>query len=75
MKFGNGTVFFGVLLFLHELNANPITNIYQKITSEPAEFLFDSLLVILLLIFGGILAGISQSFRPFILNFQDLQLG
>ena len=38
--------------------ANPIQHIYENFQSEPAEFLFNSFIVLFLLVAGGILAGI-----------------
>jgi hypothetical protein len=37
--------------------ANPFIHIYENIKTEPAEFMFNSAIVILLLTVGGILAG------------------
>lgn len=40
--------------------SNPIDHIYESFKMEPAAFLFNSLIIVILLAVGGILAGITQ---------------
>ena len=42
--------------------ANPFNHIYENFKTEPAEFMFNSSIVILLLTVGGILAGKTFNF-------------
>lgn len=51
---------FNVLFLISALKftaANPFIHIYENFESKPAEFLFNSSIVIFLLTTGGILAG------------------
>lgn len=48
--------------FLICVSANPLQHIYENFQAEPAEFMFNSALVIILLFVGGILAGIASKF-------------
>lgn len=43
-------------------SANPFNHIYENFKTEPAEFMFNSAIVVLLLIVGGILAGKAINF-------------
>lgn len=43
-------------------SANPFNHIYENFQTEPAEFMFNSAIVIVLLTVGGILAGKSFIF-------------
>lgn len=50
-------IILSVIFTLSHATANPIQHIIENFQAEPAEFLFNSFIVLFLLVAGGILAG------------------
>lgn len=57
MLFRGNFIIFTFFALLSFAAANPFHHIYESFQSKPAEFLFNSSIVIFLLVIGGILAG------------------
>lgn len=55
---------FLLLSLLGLVSANPLRHIYENFQAEPAEFMFNSVVVVFLLFVGGILAGTILFFIP-----------
>lgn len=55
--------------FVSYASANPFNHIYENFKAEPAEFMLNSSIVILLLTVGGILAGKTVNFQAKCHNF------